>query len=258
MKDTTTVSNFKKNIIIYGNTKYKKKLLSNYKNLPFKKELFKSSSKSYVENFLTEEKKINSDIIEIHNRPSYVNSIHSNTKSKIVLYFHNDPLEMNGSKSIKDRLNLLSKVEKIIFNSEWSKIRFLTKMGKIYIKSKKLLVIYQSTNKVKVNIKSKNKLITFVGKLNRAKGYDIFGNVILKILDKYPNWKSNVYGDEPREKLHFKHKNLKLMGFKPHKLVLENFKKSSITVVCSRWQEPFGRTSLEASSRGCAVIISNR
>ena len=57
VKDTTTVSNFKKNIIIYGNTNYKKKLLSNYKNLPFKKELFKSSSKSYVENFLTEEKK---------------------------------------------------------------------------------------------------------------------------------------------------------------------------------------------------------
>jgi len=29
-------------------------------------------------------------------------------------------------------------------------------------------------------------------------------------------------------------------------------------VVCSRWEEPFGRTSLEASSRGCALIISNR
>ena len=39
--------------------------------------------------------------------------------------------------------------------------------------------------------------------------YDIFGNVIIKILDKYPEWKSNVYGDEPREKLFFNHKNLK-------------------------------------------------
>jgi len=48
------------------------------------------------------------------------------------------------------------------------------------------------------------------------------------------------------------------MGFKKHKEVLKNFEKSSITVVCSRWQEPFGRTSLEASSRGCAVIISNK
>ena len=36
------------------------------------------------------------------------------------------------------------------------------------------------------------------------------------------------------------------------------YKKSSIAVVCSRWDKPFGRTSLEASANGCAVIISNR
>ena len=29
-------------------------------------------------------------------------------------------------------------------------------------------------------------------------------------------------------------------------------------MVCSRWNEPFGRVSLEASANGCAVIISNR
>ena len=33
---------------------------------------------------------------------------------------------------------------------------------------------------------------------------------------------------------------------------------SEIAVVPSRWEEPFGRTSLEASSRGCATIISDR
>ena len=32
----------------------------------------------------------------------------------------------------------------------------------------------------------------------------------------------------------------------------------SISVVCSRWNEPFGRASLEAASRGSAVIISNK
>ena len=36
------------------------------------------------------------------------------------------------------------------------------------------------------------------------------------------------------------------------------FKKTSITVACSRWEEPFGRTSLEASANGCAVIITNK
>ena len=36
------------------------------------------------------------------------------------------------------------------------------------------------------------------------------------------------------------------------------FKKSDISVVCSRINEPFGRTALEASSAGCAVIITDR
>ena len=251
-------SKYKKNIFIYGSTNYKKKLSSNYINLPFSKGFFQSSSKIYVDSFLKKEKEKNSEIIEVHNRPSYINTIHANTKSKIVLYFHNDPLEMNGSKLSSERIDLLNKVEKIIFNSLWSKKRFITGIDKFYHKSKKLLVIYQSTSKKKINLKSKQKLITFVGKLNKAKGYDIFGSTIIKILNKYPEWKSNVYGDEPREKLIFKHKNLNLMGFRKHKEVLKNFEKSSITVVCSRWQEPFGRTSLEASSRGCAVIISNR
>jgi len=39
---------------------------------------------------------------------------------------------------------------------------------------------------------------------------------------------------------------------------LKTLKEISISVVCSRWNEPFGRTSLEASSRGSAVIISNK
>ena len=33
--------------------------------------------------------------------------------------------------------------------------------------------------------------------------------------------------------------------------------KSEIAIIPSRWEEPFGRTALEASSRGCATIISN-
>jgi len=48
------------------------------------------------------------------------------------------------------------------------------------------------------------------------------------------------------------------LGFKNNKFILNDLKKTSISVICSRWQEPFGRTSLEAASRGSAVIISNR
>ena len=101
-------------------------------------------------------------------------------------------------------------------------------------------------------------MITFVGKLNSAKGYDLFANSIKKILDKHKDWRALVVGDEAREKISIDHKNLKVLGFLQHKDVLNIYKKTSIAVVCSRWEEPFGRTSLEASSRGCAVIISDR
>ena len=59
-------------------------------------------------------------------------------------------------------------------------------------------------------------------------------------------------------KINLKHKNADILGFKKHKKVLDIFKKTSIAVVCSRWEEPFGRTSLEASANGCAVIITNK
>ena len=219
--------------------------------------MFKSLSKEYVNKFIELHSGSKVDIIEIHNRPNYVNLI-KQLKSKIVLYFHNDPISMIGSKSPLERKNLLLLCSKIIFNSEWSKKRFLKNLDNFYHKSLKLEVIHQSINRTKVNISKKNKLITFVGKLNSAKGYDLFGKAIVKILNEYRDWKSIVIGDEPREKIIFKHKNLKIMGFQNHSKVLDIFKKTSIAVACSRWEEPFGRTSLEASSRGCAVIISNR
>ena len=76
-----------------------------------------------------------------------------------------------------------------------------------------------------INIHKKEKLITFVGKLNSAKGYDLFGKSILKILDKHKDWKSIVIGDEPREKHIFRHKNLKIHNFKENSYVLNLLKK---------------------------------
>ena len=165
---------------------------------------------------------------------------------------------MNGSRLILERINLLNKVDKIIFNSEWCRNKFFINLEDKEKFLNKTDICYQSASKIKINFEKKKKIISFVGKLNRAKGYDIFGNAIVKILNKHPSWSAKVYGDEPREKILFKHKNLKILGFKSNKYILNDLKKISISVVCSRWNEPFGRTSLEAASRGSAVIISNK
>jgi len=257
VKDTTLSSKYINNIKIYGSTSYKKKLLKNYVNLSQKKKIFQSKNKLFVKSFIKSEKKLNSDIIEVHNRPKYLNLIKNNTKAKIILYFHNDPLTMPGSKTAQERNNLLKNSNKIIFNSNWSKNRFIVGLSNENYNDK-LTTIYQSASKTKINFNKKEKIVSFIGKLNTAKGYDLFGRAIIKILNKHKDWKSVVIGDEPREKIIFKHKNLNILGFKSHKYILNKLKKVSISVVCSRWEEPFGRASLEACSRGCATIISNR
>ena len=253
------LSIYRDNITVYGNTNFKKKYDIKYKNIDISKKILGlgSQTSKYISKFIETQKKKPSQIIEVHNRPFYIQLLPKN-KTKKVLYFHNDPLSMNGSKSSGERLLLINLCSKIVFNSEWSKKRFLTDLNEIYKKSEKLLVVQQSTRKQKINLKKKKNIITFVGKLNKAKGYDIFGAAILDILNKYKNWHAVVIGDEEREKLYFKHKNLNILGFQTHTKVLNIFKQTSISVVCSRWEEPFGRTSLESSSCGCAVIITNR
>ena len=106
--------------------------------------------------------------------------------------------------------------------------------------------------------------LRFSKKLNHGEAVLLGTNTALefsnqkKILNEYPDWKAKIIGDEKREKIVLNHTNAHILGFLNHDKVLQVFKKTSIAVACSRWEEPFGRTSLEASSRGCAVIISDR
>ena len=259
VNDTLKYSKFKKEITVFGQTKFKKKFDKKYYNIGVNKSLFQSQNKNYVKQFIKKEKQLNSKIIELHNRPIYLKYLVNELKNRnYILYFHNDPLTMTGSKSIDERSFLLNNCHRIIFNSNWSKKRFLQNMKSDAVNSEKLIIINQSASKNRISFKNKKKIITFVGKLNRSKGYDLFGNAVIKILKKYKNWTAYVIGDEPRDKLYFKHERLKIFGFKEHKEVINIYKKTSIAVVCSRWDEPFGRTSLEAAANGCAVIISNR
>ena len=258
--ETSIISRFKKNITVYGSTELKKKFPIKYINIELTNNLLSSQTKNYVRKFISIEKQVRSSIIEIHNRPSYVSILSKEIKNKIIsLYFHNDPLSMEGSKSIEERKKLLKQCYKIIFNSNWSKKRFLEGLDNKFVNSNKLVVFFQSANKGSLSvINGKKKWITFVGKLNKAKGYDIFCKAISKVLNKNPNWRAKIIGDEKREEIKLNHKNADKLGFLKHNKVIDIFKKTSIAVVCSRWEEPFGRTSLEASANGCAVIITNK
>ena len=255
--DFLKYSEFKNTNFIFGNTNGKDYLTKNYINIKISnlKSKLSSSTNEYCKNFIEKTKNSNFDIIEIHNRPLVFNYLRNVIDSKFIIYFHNDPLTMGGSRSAAERLKLLNKVDKIIFVSKWVQTRFFKNLDNKLIN--KTEIVYPSIHREK-KIYKKDKKITFVGKLNESKGYDIYKDAVLRILDNFKNWKAYSIGDESRDRPIISHKNHKELGFLKHKKVLRFLNKSEIVVVPSRWEEPFGRTALESSSRACATIISNR
>ena len=194
-------SKFKSSTTIYGNSKSANYLTRNFHNIRFNSTILSSNNKIYLNKFIDIIKLKKFDLIEIHNRPSYFKTIKKKLNSKIIIYFHNDPLTLSGSKTKNERLDLLEKCNFIFFNSKWTKNQFFNDINELHYLDK-FKICFQSTKKTHVNFLKKQKLISFVGKLNTAKGYDIFGKSITKILNQFPEWKSIVIGDEPREKLY--------------------------------------------------------
>jgi glycosyltransferase involved in cell wall biosynthesis len=249
-------SKYKDNNKIYGHTKFKNYLTKNYVNINLKniESKFKSSTNEYANKLINKLKLENFDIIEIHNRPKLLSKLLVLKNTRFIFYFHNDPLCMKGSKTINERLKILNSVDKLIFVSKWVRDRFFMDLDKKLLT--KTEIVYPSVLKQKIKKKEKN--IIFVGKLNYSKGYDVFKEAIVKILDEFPDWKAYSIGDEDRRSIYINHHKHREFGFINHKKIIDILKKSEIAVVPSRWEEPFGRTALEASACGCATIISDK
>ena len=258
VKDYLKISKLNNDTIVYGNLSSKEKpITNNFKNISINKIYIKKNlyyTKKFCENCIVNRHKI----IEIHNRPESLNYFFDLKKEngfKLIFVFHNNPLELRGSKSVEERLNIIKNTDYIFFVSEWVKKKFFEKID-IKLRNN-CEVLYPSIEPIKKINKNKKKNIIFTGKLNSSKGYDIFLNAITKILNKYQDWTATAVGNEPREKFNISHKRLHVFNWKMHNEILKLYNEASISIVPSRWQEPFGRTAMESAAYGCATITSN-
>ena len=252
-------SKFKKKIKIFGSLNLKKPLTKGYIDCDLSKKPFYyifGRTSFYLENI--KKKLLNKkSIIEIHNRPQAANFFlnNNNNNNKIILYYHNDPLTLRGSRYIYQRIYLLKNLDKLIFVSDWTKRQFFKDLP---IKdSEKCLIIYPGSTFLKKIPKKKNNIV-FAGKLNKSKGYNIFTNTISEILKKNKSWTCDIVGDDPRRYEKIIHPKIYYHGWLPYKKTMKIFEKSKIAVIPSTWDEPLGRTAIEAASRGCVSIISKK
>ena len=232
-------------------------LSKNFINL--KKNNLINNSYFYIKNFISKLPK-SIKVIVIHNRPHFFFILKKNyPEIKFILVFHNDPNTLRGSRSVKEKINILHNCNKLIFVSSYVKKKFYYNLNDLLpIKGE---IIYPSTNYYNHNFKKKlkkDKIIVFIGKLNSTKGYNLFGTAVINILNKYKDWRVIVAGNEKRESYNFHHERFKIFDWLSHKQIINIYKKSSISVVPSTWDEPFGRTAMESSDMGNALITTGK
>ncbi len=256
VKDYLNKSSLKSRSTVYGYLSNKSKpLLKNFKNLKLGNSFVKKNI-SYTDKLYKEYLKYNFKIIEIHNRPeSLLYLIKKKVKSKLIFIYHNNPQDLRSSSSINERIFIAENTDQIYFVSNWVKNKFFEDLP--YKHRNNCDILYPAISPIK-KFPKKEKLIIFTGKLNSSKGFDTYGKSIIKILNKFTDWKALAIGNEPREKYNFKHNRFEILDWVTHSKILDYYKKSSISVVPSRWQEPFGRTAMESAAFGCATITSKR
>jgi len=244
VQDITKYSKYKKNIKIISSDKVDKGKFFRNKN--------------YILNFCNKYKHTKIDIIEIHNRPEYLFYIKKFfPHTKIKLFFHNDPLTLRGSENTDQRNFIINNTDKLIFISRWIQKMFYSGLKNVDISNSSIL--HHGIDKLKnINLNKKEKYILFVGKLNKSKGYHIFCEVAHKFRKYDSSWKFLAIGNEIRRDVFPINNTVKELGFLKNCEVLKYYEKSEIAIGNSVWDEPLGRIAIEASSRKCLPIISNK
>jgi len=115
---------------------------------------------------------------------------------------------------------------------------------------KKIKLIYNSVD-MSFKRTSYKKTIIYCGRISPEKGL----HTVIGILDKIKNYRTLILGEGPMKKfLQESYKNIKFLGYQNPEKYYQN---SSILVMPSIWEEPFGRSTAEAMSCGLCVIGSN-
>ena len=254
VKDYLSISKLKNQTLIFGNLDKKDKpLTKNFVNIDLTKTFIRKNIQ-YTKHLYDYHLKNKFKIIEIHNRPeSLLYLIKKKISAKLIFMFHNNPQDMRSSKSINDRIFIAENTDQIYFVSRWVKDKFFE--GLPFNHRNNCEILYPAIKPLK-KFPKKDNLIIFSGKLNSSKGFDLYGKAVIKILDKYKSWNAIAIGNEPREKFNFNHKNFKILDWVKHDDILDYYKKASISIVPSRWLEPFGRTAMESAAYGCATITT--
>lgn len=270
VRDFCEMSEFKKDIVVLGGQQCDNPLTPNYQQLHFKTSFFGRKNDAYLEEALIFLKSRNVKLIEVHNRPIWVQKLSAELEIPITLHLHNDPQEMDCAKNKMERIKLIMQCNAIYCVSNFVRFRMLEGIDDQELINK-VHVIYNIVKPPMIlDLSNKQKLIIFVGRLTQEKGIVEFTKAINNVLPDYPDWKALIIAPKSNRSFFDPSYRVVMKAVKSlpkqiiyyskctNEVVQSWFKNSAIAVLPSKWDEPFGRTVLEAINNGCALITTNR
>ena len=202
-------------------------------------------------------------LIEIFNRPPAIAVARARLPSvKLALHLENDPQTMDGARTPTERARILSHLDAVYCCSQFVRDKFLEGISD---EAGKTRLVYNGID-TKVASAPKEPLVAFVGRIIPVKGVVELIRAFALAAPDMPGWRLVIAGDDPERLIDgvvASHRTalegrLTLLGQISHADAMALYARAEIAATPSLWEEPFGRSAIEAMSRGCALISSAR
>ena len=198
-------------------------------------------------------------LVEIVNRPPAIAVLRASLPQvKLALHLENDPQTMDGARTPRQRARLLGQLDAVYCCSQFVRDKFLEGVRD---EAGKALVVFNGID-TQVASAPKEPIVAFVGRIIPVKGIVELANAFALAAPDMPGWRLVVAGDDSDRRLDAHRAalgdRLTLLGQVSHAEAMALYARAEIAVTPSLWEEPFGRSAIEAMSRGCALISTAR
>ena len=212
------------------------------------------------------------DLVEVHSRCQVASRIKAKRPElNVALYLHNDPRDMKGSQTTAERKRLLHDMSAVICVSDYIRGCFLDGLDVAAPQAGKVQTARNGVDRWLAAPVVKTPMVLFVGRMVPEKGILEFSQALAEVLQDYPEWsvvivgarqfetsKPGSYENRVAEALAPLGARASMTGFLPLDKVKGLQQEAAIIGCPSIWEEPLGKTGLEALAAGSALLTTRR
>jgi glycosyltransferase involved in cell wall biosynthesis len=195
-------------------------------------------------------------LIEIQNRPHMMAKLRRRLpKTKLALHLHNDPQDMQGSRTADERARLLEICDAVYCVSEFIRGRFLAGVSD---PGGKVVVILNGTPLPEL-AGEKAPIVAYTGRIIAAKGVAELVRAFASA--DLAGWRLVLAGGDPEGLLSGLAPlgdSVEWLGQVSHAEAMALLARAEIAAAPSIWNEPFARAALEAMAHQAALVASRR